>query len=275
MEKLGEKVAVVTGAGRGLGRAISLAFAHEGADLILLDICKDQADVPYPLSNRKQLEETALRCRRIGSRVVTAPADVRSQAQLDQAIGQGYAEFGQIDILVNNAGLLGPAGRLAHELEEEHWLLMMDVNLNGAWRCCKAVLPYMIPRRVGSIITIASTAGLIGFELFANYVASKHGVVGLTKALALEYGRYNIRVNAICPSTLQPDDKLETEGTESVAKAIGSTLEDYETSSRSYHPLQTLIQAEDVALTAVWLASDDAARLTGTAIPVDAGFTAR
>lgn len=275
MGKLDEKVAVITGAGRGLGRALALEFAQAGSELILLDICDNQDDFPYPTSNRRQLEETARACRRLGSRVLTQKADVRSQEQIDQAIQKGLMEFNQIDILVNNAGILGPGGCLAHELQESQWTLTIDINLNGVWRCAKAVLPSMVERRRGCIINIASTGGLVGFERYANYVASKHGVVGLTKALALEYGSYNIRANAVCPTTLQADSELETVSTEAVAASMGSDLQDYEASSKAYHPLHTLVSARDVSLACVWLASEDAARLTGIALPVDAGFIAR
>src|SRR5213076_2815754 len=135
------------------------------------------------MSNRKQLETTAIACQRLGSRVLTAAADVRRQDEVDAAVAQAAGDFGRLDVLVNNAGVLGPGGRLAHEMDEAQWTLVVDVNLNGAWRCARAVLPHMMERRAGSIINIASTGGLVGFELFASYVASKHGVVGLTKAL--------------------------------------------------------------------------------------------
>jgi NAD(P)-dependent dehydrogenase (short-subunit alcohol dehydrogenase family) len=269
------KVAVITGAARGLGRSHALTFAEAGADLLLIDICEEQASYPYPTSSRRQLEQTGIECRRLGSRVVTAVADVRCQDQVDRAIQAGLDELSQIDVLVNNAGLLGPGGRPAHELSESEWLLTIDVNLNGVWRCSKAVLPSMIASRSGCIVNVASTGGLIAFEMFSSYVASKHGVVGLTKALALEYGRYNVRVNAVCPSTLQAEPQLESVSTQAVAETIGSTLEDYERTSRTYHALRSLVSARDVSLACVWLASDAARHVTGTAIPIDAGYVAR
>ena len=274
-KRLDGKVAMITGAARGLGRSHALTFAGEGADLVLLDICRDPEGSPYHLSSRRQLEETGHECRRLGSRVVTAAADVRCQDQVDRAVAAALQELGQIDVLVNNAGLLGPAGRPAHELSEAEWLLVVDVNLNGAWRCAKAVLPHMVSRRSGCIVNIASTGGLVGFELFASYVASKHAVVGLTRALALDYGPHGIRVNAVCPSTIESEPGHESFGTRAVADQVGTPLADYETGSRSYHPLGTLIRPRDVSLACLWLASDEAARLTGAVIPVDAGFLAR
>lgn len=275
MGRLDGKVAMITGAGRALGRSHALEFAREGSDLLLLDICKDPDAYPYAMSTRQQLEQTAIECAREGIRVATAVADVREQQQMDAAVRKGIDEFGQIDVLVNNAGLLGPGGKPAHQLSEAEWMLVMDVNLNGAWRCSKAVLPHMMSRRSGCIINIASTGGLVGFEMFASYVASKHGLLGLTKALALEYGRCNIRVNALCPSTLRHDAELETESTVAVAASVGSALGDYEAASKALHPLGTLVTARDVAAASVWLASDDAVHVTGTAIPIDAGFVIR
>jgi NAD(P)-dependent dehydrogenase (short-subunit alcohol dehydrogenase family) len=273
--RLDGKVAVITGAARGLWRSHALTFAEAGADLVLLDLCDDPPGYPYAMATRKQLEQTAQECRRRGRRVVTAAADVRVQEQVDRAIRHGRDELSAIDVLVNNAGILGPGGRLAHELGEAEWLLTIDVNLNGAWRCAKAVLPHMIESGSGCIVNVASTAGLVGFELFSSYVASKHGVIGLTRALALEYGPYHVRVNAVCPSTVRSEAHLDSESTRAVAATIGSALEDYETSSRSYHALRTLVDARDVSLACVWLASDEAARVTGAAIPLDAGFVAR
>jgi NAD(P)-dependent dehydrogenase (short-subunit alcohol dehydrogenase family) len=275
LQELDGKVALITGAARGLGRSHAVTFAEAGADLVLIDLCRDDGVAPYPLATRRQLERTALDCRRLGSRVVTAQADIRSEEEVRCAVAAGLTELERIDVLVNNAGILGPGGRPAHELTDAEWLLGIDVNLNGAWRCAKAVLPGMIAARAGSIVNIASTGGVVGFELFAVYVAAKHGVIGLTKALALEYGRYGIRVNAVCPSTIRAEPELESASTEAVATALGSSLSDYEESSRSFHPLRTLVRARDVSLACVWLASDAAVTVTGAAIPVDAGYLAR
>jgi NAD(P)-dependent dehydrogenase (short-subunit alcohol dehydrogenase family) len=178
-------------------------------------------------------------------------------------------------VLVNNAGVVGPAGVAAHELTEEAWAVVLDVDLGGVWRCAKAVLPDMVSRRSGVIVNVASTAGLVAFPHFANYVAAKHGVVGLTRALALDYAGHSIRVNAVCPTSVRDDPSLASGMLHGVAGMLGVDLRDYEALSMPHHPLGTLVDAADVAAAIVWLASDAAARITGAVVPVDAGFTSR
>jgi NAD(P)-dependent dehydrogenase (short-subunit alcohol dehydrogenase family) len=266
-------VVMITGAARGMGAQHAFTFAEAGADLVLGDLCADMSGAPYPLSTRQQLEETAQACRRTGAHVATVTLDVRDEAQVNEAVKRGTEEIGPIDVLINNAGLLGPGGKPAHELTEDEWTLVVDVNLNGVFRCAKAVLPGMVANRKGAIVNIASTGGLVAFERFASYVATKHGVIGLTKALALEYGRYGIRVNAVCPSTVQSDPNLHTQSTAGVAASQGISLDEYESASRSLHALPTLVKAEDVSKACLWLAAAEG--VTGAAIAVDAGYTAR
>jgi NAD(P)-dependent dehydrogenase (short-subunit alcohol dehydrogenase family) len=265
----------ITGAARGVGRATALAFAQEGAGLLLGDICAQIDECPYPLATREQLEETARRCRALGSRVVTAVFDVRHQDQIDAAVARVRDELGPVDVLVNNAGLVGPAGAPADQLEEAEWTTMIDVDLNGVWRCAKAVLPDMVKRRGGAIVNVSSTAGLVAFPFFANYVAAKHGVIGLTRALALDYAPHAIRVNAVCPTSVRDEPDLDSAMLAGVAGMLGVDAEDYESLSLPHHPLGTLVAAGDVAGAITWLASEAATRVTGAVIPVDAGFTVR
>jgi NAD(P)-dependent dehydrogenase (short-subunit alcohol dehydrogenase family) len=265
----------ITGAARGIGRATAFAFAERGGDVFLTDICAHIDECPYPLATRDELEETASRCRSAGVRVGTAVADVRSPEDIHEAVGRCRDEIGPVGVLVNNAGLVGPGGMAAHELSEDAWSVLVDVNLNGVWRCSKAVLPEMMTRRRGAIVNVASTAGLVAFPHFAGYVAAKHGVVGLTRALALDYATYSIRVNAVCPTSVRDEPALSSGMLRGVAGMLGVGLQDYEALSLPSHPLGTLVDAADVASTIRWLASDEATHLTGVAIPVDAGFTAR
>lgn len=269
------KTVFITGAARGVGRATSLAFAADGANLLLGDICAQIDACPYPLATREQLEETARRCRAIGSQVVTAVLDVRRQEQVDAAVTRCRQELGAVDVLVNNAGLVGPAGAPAHEFDERAWMTMLDVNLSGVWRCAKAVLPDMVARRSGAIVNVSSTAGLVAFPFFANYVASKHGVIGLTRALALDYSAQSVRVNAVCPTSVADDPQLDSAMLAGVAGMLGVEAVDYEALSLPHHPLGTLVSAGDVAGAITWLCSDAAGRVTGAVIPVDAGFTVR
>jgi len=275
MQRLAGRVAIVTGAARGVGRAIAVALAAEGADVLVADVCKDIDRCPYPMGTVEQLEETARRCRDRGTRAVTAVADVRNPADARAAVRTAVEELGKVDILINNAGVVAPGGRPAHDFSEDEWLLVTDVNLHGPWRFAKAVLPHMLRRGSGSIVNIASTGGLVGFPAFAPYVAAKHGLIGLTKALAADYGPHGIRVNAVCPTSVRDDPALDGTMLHAVATALDSTVEAYEQQAVRYHPLGALVDAEDVAAACVWLASDESLRVTGTAIPVDSGFTTK
>jgi len=275
MGRLAGKVAIVTGGARGVGRAIAVAMSREGADVLVADVCRDIDRCPYPLGTKEQLEETARRCRELGARAVTAVADVRDPADARAAVRAAIDELGKVDVLVNNAGVVAPGGRPAHDLSEEEWLFVVDVNLNGPWRFAKAVLPHMVRRRSGCIVNVASTGGLVGFPAFAPYVASKHGLIGLTRALAADYASHGIRVNAVCPTSVRDDPDLDGAMLGAVASALDTSVEAYEQFSVQYHPLGTLVDAEDVAAACVWLASDETRRLTGAAIPVDSGFTVK
>jgi NAD(P)-dependent dehydrogenase (short-subunit alcohol dehydrogenase family) len=269
------QVVHVTGASRGVGRATALAFAGAGADLLLTDICAPIAECPYPLGTEEQLNETASRCRTLGARVIAAPGDVRDQASIDAAVRRCTDELGDIDVLVNNAGIVGPGAMRADELDEAAWAVMIDVDLNGVWRTTKAAVPGMMRRRRGAIVNVASTAGLVAFPHFANYVAAKHGVIGLTRALALDYASFGIRVNAVCPTSIRDDPREGTGMLAGVASMLGLDRTDYEALSLPHHPLGTLVDAGDVVSAILWLASDAAARVTGIALPVDAGFSIR
>jgi NAD(P)-dependent dehydrogenase (short-subunit alcohol dehydrogenase family) len=273
--RLGGKTIMVTGAARGLGRACAVAFAKEGADVALIDIGRDLPEVPYPLGSVSQLAHTAALCREHGAAVLTVPADVRDLAAVEQAVAEAYERFGVLDVLVNNAGIAAPAGRPAHEIAEQEWLLMIDVDLSGAWRMTRTVGRMMAARRAGSIINVASTAGLVGYRNFAGYVAAKHGLIGLTKATALDYAPMKVRVNALCPGSVQDDRHAEGRMLSEIARSLGVPAEDHEAAFLQAQPMNALIEPEDVAAAAVWLASDESRQVTGSVVTIDGGFTAR
>lgn len=273
--RLSDKTIVVTGAARGLGRACAIAFAKEGADVVLIDIAKDIPGVPYPLGTGSQLAHTAALCREHGAAVLTVHADVRDLAAVEHAVAEADERFGVLDVLVNNAGIAAPAGKPAHEIAEHEWLLMIDVDLSGAWRTTRAVGRMMAARRAGSIINIASTAGLVGYRNFAGYVAAKHGLIGLTKATALDYAPMKVRVNALCPGSVRDDHHAEGRMLSEIARALDVPATDHEAAFLEAQPMNALIEPEDVAAAAVWLASDESRQVTGSVITVDGGFVAR
>lgn len=273
--RLSGKVAIITGAARGLGRACAFAFAREDADLVLLDVARNLRGVPYPLGSASQLEHTAQQCRELGAAVLTHAADVRDTAAVDAAVEAALQRFGTMDVLVNNAGIAAPSGKPVHEIDEDEWQLMIDVDLSGAWRAIRAVGGEMARRRRGSIINVASTAGLVGYRHFAGYVAAKHGLVGLTKAAALDYAPCRVRVNALCPGSVRDDARVEGRMLSEIAHSLEVPVSEHEEAFLHAQPMNSLIEPDDVSAAAVWLASDDSRQVTGSVLTVDGGFTAR
>lgn len=271
--RLADKVAVITGAARGIGRACAVAFAREGADLVLTDVAEDIDGVPYPLGSPSQLEHTARLCRDEGSAVLTAKADNRHAEAVRAVAADALDRFGRIDVLVNNAGIAAPAGTITHEITEAEWQLMIDVDLTGAWRMTAAVAGSMLANRSGSIINIASTAGTVGYRHFAAYVAAKHGIIGLSKASALDYAPHRVRVNALCPGSVRDAAELEGRMLSEIGRALD--VADHENEFVRLQPDNMLVEATDVASAAVWLASDEAGHVTGSVITVDGAFSAR
>lgn len=273
--RLTGKTAIITGAARGLGRACALTFAAEGADLLLLDIAKDLDGVPYPLGSAGQLGHTADLCQQAGAAAVTAAVDVRDAQQCARAVDQALDRFGRVDVLVNNAGIASPSGKVTHHISEYEWSLMIDIDLSGAWRMMKAVAPVMVHRRSGSIINVSSTAGTVGYRHFASYVAAKHGLIGLTKAAALDYAPMQVRVNALCPGSIRDDPELEGRMLAEIARSLEISVDDHERIFVRDQPMNALIEPFDIANAALWLAADESRQVTGSVLTVDGGFTSR
>ncbi|MGW2101745.1 SDR family oxidoreductase [Streptomyces olivaceoviridis] len=273
--RLTGKTAVITGAARGLGRATALACAAEGADLVLLDICADLPGVPYPLGSPGQLEHTAALCRAEGSSVLTYAADIRDTDAVREAVAAAHERFGRIDVVVNNAGIAAPSGKRVDEISEEEWALMIDIDLSGAWRVIRETGRAMCAQRSGSIVNVASTAGLVGYRHFAGYVAAKHGLIGLTKAAALDYAPMKVRVNAVCPGSVRDEASAEGRMLAEIARALDVPFGEHEQAFTEAQPMNALIEPEDVAAAVVHLASDDTRQVTGSVLTVDGGFTAR
>ncbi|KKN57745.1 hypothetical protein LCGC14_0559050 [marine sediment metagenome] len=273
--RLDGKVALITGAARGLGRACALKFAQEGVDLVLLDVAGNIEGVPYQLGSQSQLEYTAKCCQQFGVVVRHMRVDIRNMAEINQAVDEALSCFEHIDILVNNAGIAAPSGKVVHDVTEAEWLLMQDIDLNGAWRMIKAVGRLMAQQRRGSIINIASTAGLVGYRNFSGYVAAKHAIIGLTKAASLDYAPLKVRVNALCPGSVRDCETVEGKMLSEIARSLDVDVNEHEAVFTQSQPMNELIEPIDIANAATWLASDESYRVTGSVITVDAGFTSR
>lgn len=270
-QRLQGKVALVTGAARGMGRAAAIKFAEEGAKVIVTDLGAQMADLPYANGNTSDLEETVALVEKAGSEAIAHVADVRDQAQLDAAVAKGIETFGHIDVAVANAGIVHYGD--AWSLTEDEWNLTMDINTNGVWRTAKAVAPHMIERLDGSIIITSSVNGRVAMKRMAHYVTSKHAVLGLAKALAYELGPYNIRVNSILPgSTHTPmvDNPYQGEYT------TGNPNTAWEERVEGLRPLnllrgRTIQPASAIADAMCFFASEESMHVTGAELPVDAG----
>jgi (+)-trans-carveol dehydrogenase len=267
------KVALVTGAGRGQGRAHAATLAEEGADILALDICGEIESVPYPLADSEDLEETAELVRRHGRRVVTAAVDIRDEEGMTSAVAAGVAELGSLDIVVANAGIAS-FGQLG-ELGRQAWDEMIAVNLTGAWITVKVSLPHLPDG--ASIVITSSVGGLKGMANVGHYIAAKHGVVGLMRTLAHELGPRMIRVNTVHPTQVSTEMIFNDSACELFRPDLEHpTPEDIEQPSQDLHLLPIpWVTPEDVAKAVLFLASEDARYITGITLPVDAGAGAR
>jgi len=273
--RLGGKLAVITGAARGIGRATATEFAAEGADLVLLDVAGDIDGVPYPLGTQSQLDTTARLCGKFGGSVTAAAVDIRNSGAVKEVLAETLDQHGRIDVLVNNAGLVSPSGKPVHEIDDDEWQVMLDVDLTGQFRMMREVLPSMLRRGAGSVVNIASTAGLVGYRHFAGYVSAKHGLIGLTRAASLDYAPKGIRINAVCPGSVYDDPDLEGVMMAEIARCLDLPVGDSERAFVASQPTNRLVRANDVARAVLWLASDESRDVTGSVVAVDGGFTVR
>lgn len=244
------KVALVTGASTGLGRATALALAEAGADLVVTS------------RSRERLREVCAEIEARGRRAVPLAVDVRDVAAVRRMAEEAHAAFGRIDILVNNAGLNIP--QWAVDVTEEAWDTIMDTNAKGLFFCCQAVGKYMIEQRYGRIVNIGSDMSLVGWIQRAAYCASKAAVSLLTKVLAIEWAQHGITVNCIAPTFVETP----------LTRPMFETIPGFREQVLCNIPLGRLGRPEEVAAAVVFLASDAAALITGVTLPVDGGWTA-
>ena len=270
------RVAFITGAARGQGRAHAIRLANEGADIIAIDVCGPISEtITYPLATPEELAETVRAVETTGRKMMAREVDVRDLAALQQVVADGVEQFGRLDILVANAGVLS-WGRI-WEMSEEQWDTVIDVNLNGTWRTVRAVVPAMIEAgNGGSIIIVSSSAGLKATPGNAHYAASKHGLVALTNSLAIEAGEFGIRVNSIHPYSIETP-MVEKEAMMAIFAKYPGYLHSF--APMPYRPvnhdgkkgLQEFMTAEEVSDVVAWLAGDGSATISGSQIAVDRG----
>jgi SDR family mycofactocin-dependent oxidoreductase len=267
MSEFAGKVAFITGAAHGQGRATALALAREGARIGGFDIARALTYPGYTMGSSGELESLADACREVGTECVTFAGDVRDDSAVTRAVDATVARFGRIDILFNNAGIC--AYGLAHELTEDAWDTMLDINLKGAWLVARRVIPVMIRQRAGVIINNSSVAGLRGMARLSHYAASKWGLTGLTKSWAIELAPYGIRVNSLHPTG------VNTPMNDGLAALEGLTPQEIaERSAGNLLPVPW-IEPEDVAQAVLYLASERARFITGAPLVLDAGLLTR
>lgn len=270
------KVALVTGAARAQGRSHAVRLAEEGADVIAVDICADVDTITYPAPTAADLEETERLVTALGRRMVSHVCDVRDRDGLAKVVGDGVAALGRLDIVCANAGIFGYG--LAEEIPPETWSTMLDVNLTGVWNTTSATIPILKEQGEGGcIIMTSSVAGLRGYANVSHYATTKHGVVGLMHSLAVELAPHMIRVNSVHPtSVLTP--MIDNEETFRYARP---DLDDptREEAGEALASLNAMplpwIEPIDVSNAVLWLASDEARYVTGVALPIDLGATAK
>ncbi|MGY1717546.1 mycofactocin-coupled SDR family oxidoreductase [Blastococcus sp. SYSU DS0552] len=266
--RLAGKVAYVTGAARGQGRAHAVRLAAEGADVIAIDNCETAKTTSYAGPTEEDLAETARLVEVQGRCILARKVDVRDLDGQMSVVRDGVAEFGRLDVVVANAGIC--SGSMSWEIPVEKWQETIDTNLTGTFFTMKATVPVLLEQGTGgSIIVISSVAGLRGLPFLADYAASKHGIVGLARTMANELGQHNIRVNTVHPhgvaTGMQPAEMFE------LAQQFSTTLAPMLMGALP----DPISQPEDIASAVAWLASDEARHVTGVQLPVDLGILGR
>ncbi|BBX21231.1 oxidoreductase [Mycolicibacter terrae] len=268
------KVAFITGAAHGQGRSHAVRLAQEGADIIAIDACKPVVkDSPIPPATPEELAETADLVKSLNRRIFTAEVDVRDYDALKAAVDAGVEELGGLDIIVANAGI-GNGGDTLDQCSEHDWQEMIDVNLSGVWKTVKAGVPHLIAGgKGGSIVLTSSVGGLKAYPHCGNYVAAKHGVVGIMRSFAVELGQHNIRVNSVHPTHVSTG-MIMNEGT---WKMFRPDLEnpgpdDMAPICQLFHTLPIpWVDAVDISNAVLFLTSEEARYITGVTLPIDAG----
>jgi NAD(P)-dependent dehydrogenase (short-subunit alcohol dehydrogenase family) len=261
MDRLKDKVAIVTGGGQGIGKAIALAFATEGAKVIV-------AARTLP-----KLEGTAAEIRAEGGEALAIQTDVTKEQEVEAMVAGAVKAFGRIDILVNNSGIGGPTARVA-DMNLEAWNEVIALDLTGSMLCCKHVLKYMMPQKSGNIINIGAEGGRTGdgrsgYPMRTPYCCAKMGVIGLTESLSIEAGEYNIRVNAVSPAAVKGERIISV--MQGRAAATGISFEDIEAKIVHNYSLGRMAEEYEVAAVAVFLASDESKIITGQTVAANCG----
>ncbi len=269
MGRLTDKVALITGAARGQGRAAAVRLAEEGADIVACDACTGFATTKYPGATVEDLDTTRQLVEKLDRRVVARQADVRDLTGMQALVADGVAEFGRLDVVLANAGILN-AGRL-WEIEAEQLREVLDVNVVGTWNTIKAAVPAVIEGgRGGSIILTSSVSGLKGTVFNGAYVASKHAITGMAATLANELGEFDIRVNSIHPAGVQTEMVNEPDLFGLIERFSRTLAPTYMTSLKT-----PWMQPEDIANTIAFLASDESRYMTGAQLVIDLGTLCR
>jgi SDR family mycofactocin-dependent oxidoreductase len=275
MGRVEGKVALITGAARGQGRSHAVRLAQEGAEIVAVDICAQLDNVPYPLATPEDLAATAKLVEELDRRVIARQTDVRDSNAMKAVVDEAIAEFGHIDIVCANAGISSSGA--SWEISDESWQDVIDVNLTGVWKTTKAVIPHMIEHgRGGSIIITSSVAGLVAYGNLSHYTAAKHGLVGLMRALAVELAPHSIRVNTVHPTTVDTP-MIDNDAVRQLflPQVQNPSKADATQQMKMMHALPIpWVESVDISNAVLWLASDEARYVTGSALPIDAGSMA-